>query len=212
MKTIRVAIVEDDKVTREGLAGLIAVSEGFELAGAFRSVEDAMTSGMDRPGVLLLDVQLPGISGPRGIAGFLQRWPDLKIVMLTVFEESEHIFESICEGACGYLLKHTERHRLLESIREAHEGGAPMTPAIARRMLDLFRANTRKAARARVLSDKETEVVTLLAEGYSYAGIAARLDISENTVRNHIRSIYDKLHVHTSSEAVSKAVRERLIQ
>lgn len=212
MDTIRVAIVEDDKVTREGLAGLIGASEGFSLSGVFRTVEDALISKMEDPGVLLLDVQLPGMPGPRGVPEFLRRWPQLKIVMLTVFDDSEHIFDSICEGACGYLLKQTERPRLLELIREAYGGGAPMTPAIARRMLELFRETAPRPQRGKLLSEKETAVVSLLADGYSYSGIAGKLEITENTVRNHIRSIYEKLHVHSSTEAVMKAVRQRLIR
>ncbi len=208
---IRVAIVEDDRVAREGLAALIAGTAGLACVGRYRSVEEALASADSKPDVLLLDIHLPGVSGTEGVRLFLRRWPALHIVMLTVFEESEHIFEAICNGACGYLLKKTPPAKLLEAITEAHQGGAPMSPSIARQVVRLFRANAAPRQAIENLSDRETEVLGLLAEGYSYTGIGGQLGISANTVRNYIRSIYEKLHVHSRSEAVSKAIRSGLI-
>src|SRR5262249_44493033 len=133
-----------------------------------------------------------------------------QIVMLTVFSEEEKIFESICNGASGYLLKKTPPARLLEGITEAHMGGAPMTPEIARKVIQLFR-QTRVGNREHDLTLQQVRLLTLLAEGHSYAASADRLNISVNTVRNYIRSIYEKLHVHSKSAAVSEALRRRII-
>ncbi len=209
---IRVAIVEDDKSTRQGLALLIGGTLGYECAGEFRSVEDALRSVIPEPHVLLLDIHLPGMLGSDGVKLFREKYPAVQIVMLTVFEEQEKVFESICNGACGYLLKKTAPARLLEAIAEAHQGGAPMSPEIARKVITLFRNMPPVEKQDQPLTPQEVRLLGLLAEGYSYQNAAGQLDITTNTVRNHIRSIYDKLHVHSKSEAVSKALRNRIIQ
>jgi DNA-binding NarL/FixJ family response regulator len=209
--SIRVAIVEDDRAVREGLAQLIDGTPGLECRERFDSVEDALAGMPPPPDVLLLDIQLPGIPGSEGVKLFHERFPMLQIVMLTVLEDADRVFESICHGACGYLLKKTSPTRLLEAIREAYGGGAPMTPEIARQVITLFRKVAPPAAAAYRLSAREQNVLALLAEGYGYVNIAAQLQITINTVRNHIRAIYEKLHVHSSSEAVSKAIRTGLI-
>jgi DNA-binding NarL/FixJ family response regulator len=208
---IRVAIVEDDRAARQGLAQLIGGTPGFECVGQWSSVEDALQRADAPPDVMLLDIHLPGVSGTEGVKLFHGRFPAMQIVMLTIFDDNERVFESICNGACGYLLKKTPPARLLEAIREAHQGGAPMTPEIARQVIDLFRRNTPPPQADHLLSPRELRVLALLAEGYGYTNIAAQLEITINTVRNHIRSIYEKLHVHSASEAVSKALRKRLI-
>ena len=211
-ETITVAIVEDDRTTRQGLAFLIGGTPGFVCAGEFRSVNEALATPLDSPpDVILLDIHMPGIPGSEGVKMFRQKYPGTQVVMLTVFEESEHIFESVCNGACGYLLKKTAPARLLEAIREAHEGGAPMSPSIARQVLELFRQAPPALQDSCEFSAREQSVLALLGQGYSYAKLAEQLEISINTVRNNIRSIYEKLHVHTRSEAVSKAIRKRLI-
>jgi DNA-binding NarL/FixJ family response regulator len=212
VEPIRVAIVEDDGPTRQGLAQLIDGTDGFHCVGQFNSVEEGMRCLTEAPDVLLLDIHLPGIAGSEGVRLFRARYPELQVVILTVFEESERVFESICNGACGYLLKKTPPVRLLEAIGEAHRGGAPMTPEIARRVITLFREFAPPRPKAESgLSPREVQVLALLAEGYGYVNIAAQLKITVNTVRNHIRSIYEKLHVHSSSEAVSKALRKQII-
>jgi len=211
-EVIRVAIVEDDRATREGLAMLISGTPGYACLGAFRSVEDALRSiGDDVPDVLLLDIQLPGMSGSEGVKAFHAKFPQLEIIMLTVLAEQEKVFESICNGACGYLLKETPPVRLLESIREAHDGGAPMSPEIARRVVKLFQQTCPPEKFDQQLTAQEARLLKLLAQGYSYRRAASQFNISVNTVRDHIRSIYEKLHVHSKSEAVSKALRNRLI-
>jgi len=214
---IRVAIIEDDRALRDGLGMLINGTPGYACVGAFRSVEDALRSlgrgapDVALPEVLLLDIQLPGMSGSEGVKVLQETYPQLEIIMLTVLAEQEKVFESICNGACGYLLKETPPARLLEAIREAHEGGSPMSPEIARKVVKLFQQSGPPEKFDNRLTPQELRLLKLLAQGYSYARAADQLNISLNTVRDHIRSIYDKLHVHSKSEAVSKALRNRLI-
>lgn len=209
---IRVAIVEDDRGTRDALALLIGGTPGLQCAAAFGSLEAALAA-LDRTpaDVLLLDIHLPGMSGSQGVRLLRDRYPSMQVVMLTVFDEDEHIFESLCNGACGFLLKRTPPARLLDAIREAHEGGSPMTPAIARRVVAAFQKPVPPPGAAHGLSPHEVRIVGMLAAGDSYLKIGERLGVSVNTVRNYIRSIYEKLHVHTKSEAVGKAFRGRLL-
>jgi DNA-binding NarL/FixJ family response regulator len=209
---IRVAIVEDDRGVREGLAMLIGGTPGYTCVGTFSSVEGALlTIGQHLPEVLLLDIQLPGMPGSEGVRVFQERFPQLQIVMLTVLTDQDSVFESICNGACGYLLKETPPAKLLEAIREAREGGAPISPEIARKVVKVFQQTGPPEKFAQQLTKQELSLLKLLAQGYSYTRAADQLKISVNTVRDHIRSIYYKLHVHSKSEAVSKALRNRLI-
>jgi DNA-binding NarL/FixJ family response regulator len=203
-------IVEDDRATREGLAALIRATQGFVSIGQFRSVEDALKASAV-PEVILLDIHLTGMSGSRGVPLLAQKFPGVKIVMLTVFDGTEEVFESICNGACGYLLKRTPPSKLIEAIGEARNGGAPMTPEIASKVVHLFREFAPAPKADCHLTSREQEVLESLAEGYSYNRIGTKLGISANTVRNYIRTIYEKLHVHSRSEAVSKALRRRII-
>jgi DNA-binding NarL/FixJ family response regulator len=211
-ETIRTALVEDDEVTRDCLRLLIGGTPGYACVGAYGSVEEALARGFDPvPDVLLLDINLPGMLGSEGVRLFQERHPRLHVLMLTVYAEQDKVFESICNGACGYLLKKTPPSRLLEAIREAHEGGAPMTPEIARKVVTLFRNTPRPEQLDEDLTPHETRLLKLLADGYSYQDAADRFGVSINTLRNHIRSIYDKLHVHSKSAAVGKALRHGLI-
>jgi DNA-binding NarL/FixJ family response regulator len=211
-KSIRVAIVEDDRGTREGLGMLISGTPGYQCVGTFRSVEDALRRvGGEAPDVVLLDIHLPGMLGSDGVRFLQEKYTAAQIVMLTVYAEQDKVFESICNGACGYLLKETPPARLLEAIAEAHGGGAPMSPEIARKVITLFRQTGPPVKLDEQLTPQETRLLKLLVEGYSYQRAADHLNISVNTVRDHIRSIYDKLHVHSKSEAVSKALRHRLV-
>jgi DNA-binding NarL/FixJ family response regulator len=211
-RTIRTAIVEDDEVTRDCLRLLVGGTPGFACVGAFGSAEEALAHRFEEPAdVLLLDIHLPGMLGSEGARLFHEKYPALHILMLTVYAEQDLVFESICNGACGYLLKKTPPARLIEAIREAHEGGAPMTPEIARKVVTLFRRTPRPAEHGEDLTPHETRLLKLLAEGYSYQEAADRFGVSINTLRNHIRSIYDKLHVHSKSAAVGKALRLGLI-
>jgi DNA-binding NarL/FixJ family response regulator len=212
-KSISVAIVEDDSSTREGLSLLIDASPGYRCTGKFGSVEEALPElARADADVLLLDINLPGVPGSEGVRLFRDRYPGLQILMLTVYAEKERVFESICNGACGYLLKKTTPAKLLEAISEAYSGGAPMSPEIARKVVAVFHKTEPASTSDQKLAPQEIKLLELLAQGYSYQGSANRLHISVNTVRDYIRSIYEKLHVHTKSEAVSKALRNRLIR
>lgn len=209
---IRVGIIEDDRATREGLAMLINGTPGYRCQATFRSVEDALRSiGSDAPNVLLLDIDLPGMKGSEGVRLLKEKCPSAQILMLTVYAEEDKVFESICNGACGYLLKETPPARLLEAISEACRGGSPMSPEIARKVVALFQKTGPPEKLDEQLTPQEFRLLKLLVEGYSYQGAADRLNISVNTVRDYIRSIYDKLHVHSRSEAVVKALRSRII-
>jgi DNA-binding NarL/FixJ family response regulator len=210
--TIRVAIVEDDRSLREGLGMLINATAGYRCARTYGSVEEAMRLlSLAVPDVLLLDIHLPGMLGSEAVKGFREKFPPMQVLMLTVYAEQDKVFESICNGACGYLLKKTPPAKLLEAIREAHEGGAPMSPEIARKVVTLFQKTGVPEKIDEQLTPQEIRLLKMLSQGYSYQGAAGNLNISINTVRNYIRSIYEKLHVHSKSEAVSKALRSRLI-
>jgi DNA-binding NarL/FixJ family response regulator len=211
-EAIRVAIVEDDVGVREGLGMIIGMTPGFDCVGRYGSVEEGLETmngvGAD---VLLLDIHLPGMLGSEGVRAFRSRYPSMQVMMLTIYDGQDKVFESICNGACGYLLKKTPPARLLDSIREAHEGGSPMSPEIARKVITLFQKSGPPETLDQPLTPTETRLLKLLSDGYSYQNAAGQMNISINTVRNYIRSIYEKLHVNTKSEAVGKALRNRLI-
>jgi DNA-binding NarL/FixJ family response regulator len=212
MTPITVAIVEDDRSLREGLGMLINATPGYACQRTYGSVEEALhLMSLAVPDVLLLDIHLPGMLGSEGVRKFREQFPAMQIMMLTVYDGQDKVFESICNGACGYLLKKTPPARLLEAIREAHEGGAPMSPEIARKVVALFQKTGPPQKIDERLTPQEIRLLRFLADGYSYENSAGQMNISVNTVRNYIRSIYEKLHVHSKSEAVSKAIRSRLI-
>jgi len=191
---------------------LIAGTPGYSLTGTWPSVEDALKlPTASAPDVLLLDIHLPGMLGSEGVRLLRDRHARLQVLMLTVFAEQDKVFESICNGACGYLLKKTPPTRLLEAIREAHEGGSPMSPEIARKVVSFFQKTDEPVTKDERLTPHELRLLKMLSEGHSYQSAGGLLDISVNTVRNYIRSIYGKLHVHSKSEAVTKALRRRLI-
>jgi DNA-binding NarL/FixJ family response regulator len=211
-ETIRIAIVEDDAAAQEALRQLIDETEGFRCTGAFGSAEQALRSLQEpAPDVLLLDISLPGMPGSQAVQHFHERHPGMAILMLTLHDDEERIFESLCNGAAGYLLKRTPPARLLHAIREARDNGAPMSPEIAHKVVRLFREFRPPAKLQADLTRLELKLLSLLSEGYSYQSAADEMRVSINTVRNYIRSIYDKLQVHSKSEAVSKALKAGLI-
>lgn len=191
---------------------LINGTPGFRCTGAYRTMEEALQKiGFELPDVVLNDIGLPGMSGIEGIKILKERHPDLLILMLTVYDDDERIFDAMCAGASGYLLKKTPPARLLESLKEAVGGGAPMSPEVARRVISLFR-EVRPPERAQYdLSPHETRLLKLFVEGHNYKTAAAELGVSVHTVSFHLRSIYDKLQVHSKSEAVAKALQNRLV-
>jgi len=210
---IKVAIIEDRRETREGLASLIDSTQGYRCVDNFQSMEAALTSiGRRLPDVVLVDIGLPGMSGIEGIRVLKERYPKLLMLILTVYDDDERIFEALCAGAFGYLLKKTPSVRLLESIREVVDGGAPMSGEVARRVIALFRQVRPPDQADYQLTPHETRLLKLLVDGHNYKTAAIELGVSVNTISFHMRHIYEKLHVHSKSEAVAKALRERLIQ
>jgi DNA-binding NarL/FixJ family response regulator len=211
-ETIRTAIVEDDRLAREGLRLLIDGTPGFQCVGAYGSAEEGLHSLRGTPAdVLLLDIQLPGMEGTEAVEIFADRFPKTAIIMLTLYDDEERVFTALCRGARGYLLKKTPPARLLEAVREARDGGAPLSPEIAHKVVRLFRDLRPPTKAEHDLTYQEVRLLALLADGHSYQTAAAELKVSINTVRNYIRSIYDKLHVHSKSEAVSKALKAGII-
>ena len=209
---IKVAIIEDQRDIRECLTYLINGTEGYSCTGSYRSMEEALDGiGHQLPDVVLSDIGLPGMDGIEGARILKERYPNLLLLMLTVYDDDERIFDAMCAGASGYLLKKTPPARLIESLREAVQGGAPMSPEVARRVITLFR-EIRPPERADYeLTPHETRVLKLFVEGHNYKTAAAELGVSVNTVNFHVRSIYEKLQVHTRSEAVAKALLNRLV-
>ena len=211
---INVVIVEDNNTIREGLAALINGTEGYKCTGAFGDVESFLPKISSLPiNVVLMDIGLPGMNGIEGVKLAVDKNPDLSILMLTVYEESEFVFDALCAGACGYLVKKTPPARLLEAIKDANDGGSPMSSRIARQVITAFKEGKSiiPATQDYDLSDREISVLNLLSDGCNYQEIAEILFISVDTVRHHIRNIYKKLHVHSQSEAVAKAIRKRII-
>jgi DNA-binding NarL/FixJ family response regulator len=210
---IKVGLVEDQRQTREGLAALIEGTPGFSIIGAWRSMEEALASlSQHVPDVLLADIQLPGINGIDGVRRIKKELPSVQILMLTVHDESDAVFEAICAGACGYLLKDVPPAKLLEAIREASMGGAPMSPAVARKVVTMFQQVVAPRTDETRLTARELEVLRLLAGGHSYKTAADVLDLSLDTIRYHVRNVYSKLHVNSKSDAVVKALRTGLVK
>jgi DNA-binding NarL/FixJ family response regulator len=207
---IKVAIVEDNVTVREGLRYLISSSPGFECVRTWGSAEDALEeiAGL-RPDVVLMDIRLPGMSGIECIIRAKQLIPSTQIVMLTIFEDDERVFQSLAAGATGFLLKNTDPTQIMAAIQDVHRGGSPMSSQIARRVVATFQRPTVPDPAFEMLSPREKEVLEYLAKGFLYKEIAQTLDISVETVRTHIRNLYEKLHVRTRMEAVNKALPKR---
>lgn len=211
---INVAIVEDNTTIREGLAALINGTEGYKCVGSFGDVESFLPKiNILDIDVVLMDIGLPGMNGIEGVKNAMVKDPDLSVLMLTVYEESEFVFDALCSGACGYLVKKTPPTRLLEAIKDANDGGSPMSSRIARQVITAFKEgkNISSDEKDFDLTEREVSVLNLLADGFNYQEIAETLYISVDTVRHHIRNIYKKLHVHSQSEAVAKAIRKKII-
>ena len=212
LATIHVAIVEDERRTREGLRELIEGSEGFLCMAAWGSMEDALASEWTTPlNVILLDLGLPGMSGIEGIPMLRKRCPGTALVVLTVYDDNDRVFRALCAGATGYLLKNTPPVKLLEGLRDAVNGGAPMSPEIARRVVDIFRKFHPPERANYDLTPHELRLLKLLVEGHSYKTAAVQLRVSINTIAFHIQNIYGKLQVHSKSEAVARALNEDLL-
>lgn len=211
-KNIRVVLVEDHPTYREIVSEVVETAKGFELSAVFDNVEDALKK-IPSADVVLMDIGLPNRSGIEGVAELKKRTVSPRIIMLTNFTDDEKIMQAIFAGADGYLLKQTSGQKILEAIEETMNGGTAMTPFVARRVLEAFKTRAEvKDSTTENISSREQEVLGLLVQGLNYKQIAEKIFISPETVRNHIRNIYEKLHVHSRSEAVSKAIKQGLLK
>ncbi len=211
---IRVAIFEDNKHLRETLEILLHNADGFTCAGAYPNCRDMEAQLVAYPcDVILMDIEMPGMNGIEATKIVKQNFPHIHILIQTVFFEDEYIFKAICAGASGYILKSTSLADYLQAVTDVQSGGSPMTPGIARRVLELFKVNLQPASPAKEynLTTQEKKVLQLLVEGKSYKMIANELFVAPDTVKSHVRNIYAKLHVHSGTEAVSLAIRDRIV-
>jgi len=206
---IKIVIFEDNDRLRESLVALFKGMDEYEVTGDYNNCNDAATiARVYKPDVVLMDIDLPGESGIKGVFKIKESYPQSAIIMYTVFEDDEKLFQCLCAGANGYLLKKTAPSKLIDAIQEVIAGGAPMSPSIARKVLNSFQHG--KSNRYH-LSTREVEVLNLLTKGYSTKMIAAELKISFDTARYHLKNIYNKLHVNCGKEAIAKALGERIV-
>lgn len=210
---IRVTIFDDNQSLRVGLYQLINGTEGYACVGTFENCAQLMKNIKDtKPDVVLMDIGMPGINGIDAVKILREKYPNLKILMQTIFEDSDKIFESILAGASGYILKNTSPARILEYIKETNEGGAPMSPTVATKVLKMLAQPKEKEILPDFnLSDREQQILNCLVKGMSYKLIASACFISLDTVRGHIKNIYEKLHVHSKGEAVAKAIKGNIV-
>jgi DNA-binding NarL/FixJ family response regulator len=202
---IKVGIVEDDKTLREGFETLINRTDGFQCVCTSGTVAEALHKiPRFKPDVVLMDLQLPDKSGIECAAKVKDLLPSVQIIVVTVYEDSDRIFQALRAGACGYLLKRSAPERIIAAIREAQEGGVPMTPEIARKVIGQFRAKASAAAKIEVLTAREKEVLELVMHGLENKEIADRMSVTVAAVRFHLQHIYDKLHVHSRNEMIFK--------
>ena len=211
-KPIRLLVFEDNDDMRDSLSILFKGTPGIVFTGAYsdatRSVDDVAAT---EPDVVLMDIDLPKVNGIEAVWNIKQNFPSVQILMLTVFDDNERIFQSICAGASGYILKRNSPSKIIEAVFEVAEGGGPLTSSIARKVLEMFPRFNAAKTETETLTDREKDVLGLLVKGHSYKMVAAELNITLETVRSHIKKIYEKLHVHNSGEAIAIALRNRLV-
>ena len=210
---IKVALFEDNKKLRESLEQLINSAEGMTCTGTFADANKLIHYMQQaNPDVVMMDINMPGISGIEAVKTINEKFQNVRILMQTVFDDNDKIFAAICAGASGYMLKKTVPQKMIEAIRETYQGGAPMTPSVAVKVLEMFRLQTRVEKNEFIdLSEREREILSMLVKGKSYKAIASDCFISIDTVSTHVRHIYEKLHVHSKSEAVAKAIFQKLV-
>ena len=210
---IKVAIFEDNKSLLESLKQLINGADGMICTGAFADANKLVHNiQLANPDVVMMDINMPGISGIEAVKMIKEKFPNVHILMQTVFDDNDKIFAAICAGASGYMLKKTTPQKMLEAIQETYQGGAPMTPSVAVKVLQMFRLQTGVEKNEFIdLSEREKEILSLLVKGKSYKAVASACFISIDTVSTHVRHIYEKLHVHSKSEAVAKAIFQKLV-
>lgn len=209
---IRVAIFDDNKSFLDGMKILLMDSEQFLLSGMYNNAINVISKiAKSKPDVVIMDIKMPEVSGIQAVKEIKEQFPSVQILMQTVFEDDNNVFAAICAGASGYLLKGTPPDKMLAAIQEVYEGGSPMSPQIARKVLSLFQNKYCFETEFYSLTDREKDILRCLVDGQSYKMIADSLKISYHTVNAHIRKIYDKLHVNSSQEAISKALRQKLV-
>jgi DNA-binding NarL/FixJ family response regulator len=212
VKALRVVLIEDVREVRESLAALVSGTTGYKCVGSYGMMETALARiENDRPDIILTDLGLPGMSGVEGIKKLRKMFPHTPILALTIFDNDDQIFNALCNGANGYLLKNTPPARLLDALKEAVDGGSPMSPQVASRVVRLFREFRPPEQANYHLTPQETELLKLLIEGHHKKTAAQELGISFHTVSFHLSNIYQKLQVHSKTEAVAKALREKLV-
>lgn len=208
---IKVVLFEDNPQLREGLSMLIGGTDGYQVLAAFKDCTNLENDlRQHSPDVVLMDIDMPSINGIDALKTIRKEFPDIKVLMLTVFDDNKNIFEALKSGANGYILKKTQPAKLLEYINDAYHGGAPMSASVATQVLNMFSRLENYTENDYNLSDREKQVLQLLVNGYSYKMIAAEMFIAIDTVRSHIKKIYEKLHVNSKSEAVATAFRNKL--
>jgi DNA-binding NarL/FixJ family response regulator len=212
VEPIRVAIVEDHPDIRAGTSYILRTSDKFSVVGEYESAEDLLDVFDEiQPTVILMDIGLPGMSGIEATAKLKRRLPSVEIIILSVLEDDDNVFRAICAGASGYVAKPALPSQLLDSVEQASSGGTPMSPRIARKVIEMFKEHLPPERKDYNLTERESEVLELLVQGLDYKLMAERLFLSVFTIRAHIRNIYDKLHVHSKSQAVAKALAERVV-
>ncbi len=209
---IRILIFEDNIDFIDSLSELISNADGMELAGVYNNCKNVIKNvEHHQPDVVLMDIDMPVENGLQGLRSLRAAGNEVSVLMLTVFDDNERVFQSICHGASGYILKRTAPEKIIEAINEAHTGGAPMTPSVAKQVLKLFSKPFQKSAELQTLTPREHDVLSFLVRGYSYKMAAGEMNVSIETLRYHIKNIYSKLHVNSKSEAVAKAIQNKLV-
>ena len=209
---IKVLVFEDNPELRNSLTALIKGTDGFAFMGAYAECTDAIAIIQSTlPDVVVMDIDMPGMSGIEGLKQIKSRFPDVNVLMLTVFDDDENVFKAVQWGATGYLLKKTAPAKILDAIAEANDGGAPMTPSVARKVLGFFRDKKINAKPEFDLTPRERDVLSLFVDGFSYKMAAEELGISIYTIQDYVKSIYRKLHVHSLPAAVAKAINHKVV-
>lgn len=211
--SIRVTIFEDNKHLRESLQILIGGTPGYDCSGAYPDCRDMLSQlKRDIPDVVLMDIEMPGMNGIEAVKKIKENFPAVQVLMQTMFDDDEYIFNAICSGASGYILKTTTPSGYIEAIQNVYSGGSPMTPSIARKVFGLFKNNIYSPSKENYnLTEKEKEILQHLVHGRSYKMIAEEMKISTETVKTHMKNIYTKLHVNSNTEAVAKALKDKIV-